>query len=189
MVSAATAAAAPMRPPIEVPHHRETCVGAAASYVLRRIALRAGALAPGIQDGKFYDLTTPRAGISIESVQRWLADESAGLSNLGYRFGARWTSGESAALASWVHAGRGYRGAVVPTVQPRLYVGQAATCGSDHAVGLVVEPWGTATADVVMIDPWPEGGRGDRLDPLETLDAARRDHGHAALVLHWNGWG
>lgn len=194
MGSVVTAAAAPARAPIDVPHQREACIGAAASYALRRIALRAGALAPGIQDGKFYDLTTPRAGVSLDSVQRWLADEGAALTQLGYRFGARFTSGESAALASWIHAGRGYRAAVVPTVQPRLYPGQPATCGSDHAVGLVVEPFVDATgaarpSDVVMIDPWPEGGRADRLEPLATLDAARRDHKHAALVLHWVGWG
>jgi hypothetical protein len=180
--------------PIDVPHRRDACAGAVAAYALKRVAFRAGALAPGIQDGKFHDLTTTLFGASLAGVLRWLGEESAALASLGYRFGHRTTSGDSAALASWVYAGRGYRAAICPTLQPLLYPGQLATVGLEHAVGLVVEPSvgadGSArTGDVVMIDPWPEAGRADRAEPLATLDAARREHRQAALVVYWTGWG
>ncbi|MEZ4368480.1 MAG: hypothetical protein R2939_19705 [Kofleriaceae bacterium] len=174
-------------PPIELPHRRDACAGVAASYVLRRIAFRAGAYAPGIQEHVFFELSTPRVGGDLASTQDWVRGNLGRLAEQGYRFGARWTSADASSLAAWVFAGRGHRGAVVPTTQPLLYPEAIATVGDHHAIGLVVEPRSGAD-DLVMIDPWPEGGRPDRLEAPATIDTARRDHKHAALALFWVGW-
>ena len=185
MSSESTPALAPL--PFPVPHSRDAGLGAATSYVLRRIALRAGAFAPGIQDSIFFDLTTNRIGGTLGSVQVWMASQGSSLTNLGYRFGARWTSVDSSTLAGWVFAGKGHRGAVLPLSQKLLYPGQVCTVGHDHAVGLVIEPV-DGDDQLRMVDPWPEAGRGDRLEPPATLDVARREHRQVALALFWVGW-
>src|SRR5262245_33057367 len=52
-------------------HTATASAGAASSYVLRRIAYRAGALAPGIQEFTFHELTTQMDGGTLERVQSW----------------------------------------------------------------------------------------------------------------------
>ena len=59
----------------DVPHVN-ACCGAATAYLLRRIAYRAGAYAPGIQELIFHELNTSREGGTIEKVQRWFNSRS-----------------------------------------------------------------------------------------------------------------
>ena len=56
---------------VEVFHTPSACAGAATAYLLRRIAYRAGAYAPGIQEHMFHELNTATEGGSIEKVHRW----------------------------------------------------------------------------------------------------------------------
>jgi hypothetical protein len=142
------------------------CAGAAASYVLRRIAFRAGAFAPGIDEEVFRELHASDDGRTIDDVERWLAKRTPSLFELGYRLRHRRVIYDATELVMWVNAGRGYRGAVVPDVGG----------GVVHAVGLAIETEPAGDSKLVVIDPWPcERG-------------AHRDHAREALALHWVGW-
>lgn len=173
--------------PIELTHRRDACFGVCASYALRRIAFRAGAYAPGIGEHAFFDLTTPRHGGTFDATRAWIESHLAILAAQGYRYGANWTGADESTLAAWVWAGRGRRGAILPAQQRLLYPDAVATLGDDHAVGLVVEPHG-GSEELVMIDPWPEGGRLDRVVAPATLAQARRDLRPIALAVYWVGW-
>jgi surface antigen len=111
------------------------CAGVTASYVLRRIAFRAGAFAPGIDESIFRELHASHHGRTLHGVERWLVE-------LGYRVAYRRVVSPTAESIAWVNAGRGYRGAVVPISALR-------------AVGLVVENEPSRDPELVVIDPSP----------------------------------
>ncbi|MBA3500659.1 MAG: hypothetical protein H0T65_09815, partial [Deltaproteobacteria bacterium] len=70
---------------VPVFHTPNACPGAAPAYLLRRIAYRAGAYAPGIQEFMFHELNTSREGGTLEKVQRWFSTRVSSLHELGYR--------------------------------------------------------------------------------------------------------
>src|SRR5436190_5523710 len=143
-------------------HTSSACAGAATAYLLRRIAYRAGAYAPGIQEQIFHELNTSREGGSIEKVQHWFTGRVSSLHELGYRLQCRRVATPTSAILEWVRAGRGYRGAMLPTTYKRLHP-VAGAAGKDvaddsiaHAVGVTIDRLeSTAEEDLVMIDPWP----------------------------------
>src|SRR5262249_43404158 len=106
---------------VPVFHTPTACPGAATAYLLRRIAYRAGAYAPGIQEPIFHELHTPSEGATIERVQRWFAVRVSSLHELGYRLQCRRVATPTGAILEWVRAGRGYRGAMLPTNFKRLH--------------------------------------------------------------------
>lgn len=169
-------------------HTPSACAGAATAYVLRRIAYRAGAYAPGIQEGMFHELNTPRAGGSLEDVQRWFDGRVSSLHELGYRLQCRRVAGATAALLDWVKAGKGYRGALVPVELAKLR--PEAGEHPIHAVGITVDRLDAKTdEELVMIDPWPGvAGASDRSKVPATLEPAHRARGYHALVYYWVGW-
>ncbi len=182
---------------VPVFHTPTACAGAATAYLLRRIAYRAGAYAPGIQEIVFHELNTSREGGSIEKVQRWFSGRVSSLHELGYRLQCRRVATPTSAILEWVRAGRGYRGAMLPTNFKRLHPtpGAAGLDVNDdavaHAVGLTIDrldPKGEE--DLVMIDPWPGviGEARDRGTVPAELDAAHRDRNFHALVYYWVGW-
>ena len=146
---------------VPVFHTPTACPGAATAYLLRRIAYRAGAYAPGIQEFMFHELNTSREGGSLEKVQRWFATRVTSLHELGYRLQCRRVATPTSAVLDWVRAGRGYRGAMIPTNYTKLHVpGSAGKDVGDknvnHAVGVTIDRLETkADEDLVMIDPWP----------------------------------
>ncbi len=184
---------------VPVFHTSTACAGAATAYILRRIAYRAGAYAPGIQEQIFHELNTAREGGGIEKVQRWFNSRVSMLHQLGYRLQSRRVSTPTQTLLDWVRAGRGHRGAMLPTSFKRLHPTPGAS-GRDnlddsvaHAVGITMdrlEPT-AADEDLVMIDPWP-GVKGEASDrgvvPGDLLEQAHRDRGYQALVYFWVGW-
>jgi hypothetical protein len=182
---------------VPVFHTPNACCGAATAYLLRRIAYRAGAYAPGIQELIFHELNTSREGGSIEKVQRWFNGRVSSLHELGYRLQCRRVSTPTAAILDWVKQGRGYRGAMLPTNFKKLHP-EPNAAGADvhdesvaHAIGLTVDKLDAKTAeDLVMIDPWPgvQGGAKDRAKVPATLESASRDRGYHALVYFWVGW-
>lgn len=181
---------------VPVFHTPNACAGAATAYLLRRIAYRAGAYAPGIQEHMFHELNTSREGGSIEKVQRWFASRVSALHELGYRLQCRRVATPTAAVLDWVRAGRGYRGAMLPTNYKRLHVPGAA--GKDvqddnvqHAVGITIDRLDSKTdEDLVMIDPWPGviGDARDRDKVHPAIEAAHRDRNFHALIYYWVGW-
>jgi len=181
---------------VEVFHTPSACPGAATAYLLRRIAYRAGAYAPGIQEQIFHELNTAREGGSIERVQHWFTSRVSALHELGYRLQCRRVATPTAAILDWVRAGRGYRGAMLPTSYGRLHVpGAAGTNSADesipHAVGITIDRLDAkADEDLVMIDPWPgvTGGGKDRGAISAALEAAHKDKNFHALVYYWVGW-
>ena len=100
---------------VQVFHTPTACAGAATAYLLRRIAYRAGAYAPGIQEHIFHELNTSREGGTIEKVQHWFTGRVSSLHELGYRLQCRRVATPTPAILDWVRAGRGYRGAMLPT--------------------------------------------------------------------------
>ena len=182
---------------VQVFHTPSACAGAATAYLLRRIAYRAGAYAPGIQEQIFHELNTSREGGSIEKVQHWFTRRVTSLHELGYRLQCRRVATPTAALLDWVRAGRGYRGAMLPTVYRRLHpipgaAGENFTDDSllQHAVGITVDRLDPkADEDLVVIDPWP-GIKGDqeRGKVTPALELAHKDRNFHALVYYWVGW-
>ncbi|MEO8699011.1 MAG: hypothetical protein ABI867_03175 [Kofleriaceae bacterium] len=180
---------------VPVFHTPSACAGAATAYILRRLAYRAGAYAPGIHEQIFHELNTSREGGSIEKVQMWFARSVSTLHQLGYRLQCRRVSTPTPAILDWVRAGRGYRGAMLPTAYKKLHVpGSAGTDLSDemvqHAVGITIDRLdANAEEDLVMIDPWP-GVKGalDRGKISAAIESAHRDRNFHALVYYWVGW-
>lgn len=183
---------------VPVFHTPTACAGAATAYLLRRIAYRAGAYAPGIQEHIFHELNTSREGGTLEKVQRWFGGRVASLHELGYRLQCRRVATPTAAILDWVRAGRGYRGAMLPTNFKKLHPIPGAG-GMDvvddavaHAVGITMDRLADAKADedLVMIDPWP-GVKGDAKEKAAVppaIESAHRDKNFHALVYFWAGW-
>src|SRR5262245_59425470 len=94
---------------VPVFHTSNACAGAATAYLLRRIAYRAGAYAPGIQEHIFHELNTTSEGGSIEKVQRWFAGRVTPLHELGYRLQCRRVATPTHAILGWVRARSGGR--------------------------------------------------------------------------------
>jgi hypothetical protein len=174
---------------VPIPHSK-ACAGAATGVVLRRIAYRAGAYAPGIQEFLFHDLTTPGAGRTLGAVADWLGVYGDQLHAMGYRVSGRRVMGERTDdILTWVREGKGYRGAVLETDYARMHPAETDDCA--HAVGVTfdrVEP--TAGEDLVMIDPWPGtmNGATDRGPLSPRLEPAHRCQKYAALIFYWAGW-
>ena len=173
-------------------------LGAATAYLLRRIAYRAGAYAPGIQEIVFHELNTAREGGTIEKVQRWFSGRVSALHEIGYRLQCRRVSTPTPAIIEWVKAGRGYRGAMLPTNFKKIHPTPGAAgkdIGDDfvqHAVGITMDRLDLKDRDedLVMIDPFPgvlEDAH-DRCKVPASLEQAHRDKGFHALVFYWNGW-
>jgi len=180
---------------VPVFHTPTACAGAATAYLLRRIAYRAGAYAPGIQEIVFHELNTVREGGSIEKVQRWFTGRVSSLHEIGYRLQCRRVSTPTSAIVEWVKAGRGYRGAMLPTAYKKIHPqpGAAGEVGDDfvqHAVGITIDRLDQAKdEELVMIDPWPGVlGDTDRAKVSAALEPAHKDRGSHALVFFWNGW-
>ncbi|MEJ7601925.1 MAG: hypothetical protein WKG01_28780 [Kofleriaceae bacterium] len=178
-------------------HTPTACPGAATAYLLRRIAYRAGAYAPGIQEQIFHELNTSREGGTIEKVQHWFSGRVAMLHELGYRLQCRRVATPTQAILEWVRAGRGYRGAMLPTNYRKLHPTPGAA-GKDvvedqvaHAVGVTIDRLDhKADEELVMIDPWPgvKGGAKDRDKVSADIESAHRDKQFHALVYYWVGW-
>lgn len=182
---------------VEVFHTPSACAGAATAYLLRRIAYRAGAYAPGIQEHIFHELNTTREGGSIEKVQRWFNGRVSSLHELGYRLQCRRVATPTAAILEWVRAGRGYRGAMLPTSYRKLHPVTETTIeeipdeATGHAVGITIDRLNPkAEEDLVMIDPWPGVpiAGSDRVKVSPALELAHRDRNFHALVYYWVGW-
>lgn len=186
-----------MRLLMPVFHTINACCGASTAYLLRRIAYRAGAYAPGIQEGMFHELNTSRDGGTIDKVQRWFNGRVGSLHELGYRLQARRVAIPTPALLDWVKAGKGYRGAMLPTDFRRLHpepgaAGEALPPDAvAHAVGITIDRLDAkADEDLVMIDPWPgvQGGAKDRCKVHANLELAHKAKNFHALVYYWVGW-
>ncbi len=182
---------------VPVFHTPTACAGAATAYLLRRIAYRAGAYAPGIQEHMFHELNTASQGGTIERVQTWFAGRVGNLHELGYRLQCRRVSTPTAALLEWVRVGRGYRGAMLPTSFKRLHPtpGSAGTEYTDdgvaHAVGITVDRVDLGgDEELVMIDPYPGvlDDAKERTKVSPAIEAAHRDRNLHALVYYWVGW-
>jgi hypothetical protein len=175
---------------LSVPHSMSACAGAVTAYVLRRIAHRAGAYAPGIQEHLFYEATTTAAGRSIDALQGWFRDRQSLFQEIGYRFSARRVAERTPGILAWVKEGGGYRGALLPTEYKRLH---PTVSGIDaelpHAVGVTVERLdGANTDELVMSDPWPGVGNPDRTPIPPALEPAHRDRNYHAIIFYWTGW-
>lgn len=174
-------------------HTENACAGAVTAHLLRRIAYRAGAYAPGIQEQLFHELNRSADGNSIESVQAWFASRSKKLAQLGYRLQCRRVALPTPALLEWVHAGKGYRGVMLPTNFKRLHPTPGGS-SVDHAIGITLdrlEPASPNSSDeLVMIDPWPGVGAAahDRSKISPHLEIAHKERGFQALMYYWVGW-
>jgi hypothetical protein len=183
----------PGRARAAIPIHETptSCAGAAASYVLRRVAYRAGAYAPGIDDALFSELHETYHGRRIDDVERWFADRSRELDDLGYRLHAQRGAWSMSDIARWVERGFGHRGAVLATSYARLHPHRSSAEAGDviaHAVGLASEGCEAGgDGKLVTIDPWsPTGTMRGRIHPA--LEAAHRDRDCAALLVYWRSW-
>lgn len=175
---------------IPVFHTQSQCAGSAAAYLLRRIAYRAGAYAPGIQEYVFFELSNHAvAGGSIDAVQRWFGAKVGDLQEMGYRLNARRVAEPTPTILEWVKEGRGFRGALIPTNFRKLHPAESEDVM--HAVAVSVdrlEPG--ADEQLVMVDPWPglANGARDKTTVPPILESAHRDYKFNAIIFYWAGW-
>ncbi|MBL8625333.1 MAG: hypothetical protein JNK64_28740 [Myxococcales bacterium] len=175
---------------IPVFHTQTQCAGSAAAYLLRRIAYRAGAYAPGIQEYVFFELSNHAvAGGSIDAVQRWFGAKVGDLQEMGYRLNARRVAEPTPTILEWVKEGRGFRGALIPTNFRKLHPAESEDVM--HAVAVAVdrlEPG--ADEQLVMVDPWPgvANGARDKTTVPPVLESAHRDYKFNAIIFYWAGW-
>ena len=175
---------------IPVFHTPLACPGAATAYLLRRIAYRAGAYAPGIQEYVFFELSNHAvAGGSIDAVQRWFGAKVGDLQEMGYRLNARRVAEPTPTILEWVKEGRGFRGALIPTNFRKLHPAESEDVM--HAVAVSVdrlEPG--ADEQLVMVDPWPgvANGARDKTTVPPVLESAHRDYKFNAIIFYWAGW-
>lgn len=175
---------------IPVFHTQTQCAGSAAAYLLRRIAYRAGAYAPGIQEYVFFELSNHAvAGGSIDAVQRWFGAKVGDLQEMGYRLNARRVAEPTPTILEWVKEGRGFRGALIPTNFRKLHPAESEDVM--HAVAVSVdrlEPG--ADEQLVMVDPWPgvANGARDKTTVPPVLESAHRDYKFNAIIFYWAGW-
>jgi len=161
------------------------CAGAAASYVLRQIAFRAGAYAPGIQEAMFEELHTADNGATIADIARWFGRRRQALADLGYRLQCRSSSLPTSDLIAWIKAGRGHRGAVL-MINPGLLDPHSATT-TPHSIGLSIDHSAPdAEGELAMTDASKPQAIRALVPP--TLAAAHRDRDCLSLALHWAGW-
>lgn len=168
---------------IEIEPTREACAGAAAAYLIRKIAARAGSYAPGIEERMFSELE--RRADNLNFVEGWFLNNQDMLAYLGYRFLVRRVAFRTEGIVNWVKAGDGFRGALLPTMGEVLHADQAL--GYHHAIALIQGSTGGGSSTkngVVMVDPWP--GSGVQPVPAD-LDNARRIPKWAGLLIYWSG--
>jgi hypothetical protein len=181
---------------IPIESARSSCAGAVAAFLMRRLAARAGAYAPGIQEHLFFQVSQRPLGVSLDSVEGWMRSRGGTLTELGYYLLARRTAAPTADLADWIKEGKGYRAAVLSVDGRRLYNG--VTKSEGDAVGLALydatsgisdedRPLDVTDTSLVMIDPFPGVPR--FLMPPRTLDLAHGAHKYATLLLYWTGYG
>jgi len=173
---------------IPVPHSTTATAGAASAFLLRRIAYRAGAYAPGIQEHLFFELQQQGIGGSIESVGEWFKRTVGSLQEIGYRFSGRRVAERTPGILAWVREGAGYRGAVLPASYKKLHGGNGEDV-APYAVGLGIDRIdGAAKDDLVLVDPWPGVGKPDRVTVPPALESAHREGNYHALIFYWAGW-
>ncbi len=175
---------------IPVFHTQTQCAGAAAAYLLRRIAYRAGAYAPGIQEYVFFELANHAvAGGSIDAVQRWFGGKVGDLQEMGYRLNARRVAEPTSTILEWVKEGRGFRGALIPTNFRKLHPTESEDVL--HAVAVAVDRLEPGSDEqLVMVDPWPGVAKGarDKVPVPPGLESAHRDYKFNAIIFYWAGW-
>lgn len=180
-----------LRVVLPVVHSSTACAGAVAGFLLRRIAYRAGAYAPGIQEFLWHELNSSTYGKSVDTVGTWMVTHAQDLHGLGYRLLGRRVMGERTdAILAWVREGKGYRGAILSTEYGRLHPAEGDV-QLDHAVGVTVDRLDARSGeDLVMVDPWPgtKNGARDRGAIPPQLEPAHRKHKYAALIVYWAGW-
>ena len=180
-----------LRVAISVQHSSSSAAGAASAFLLRRIAYRAGAYAPGIQEHLFFELAGGRNGQSIDTVAEWFKGRVSDLQEIGYRFSARRVAERTPGILAWVREGAGYRGAIVPASYRRLHPTYPAAESdiSPYAVGIGIDRLdGAAKDDLVLVDPWPGVGNRDRIAIPPALEAAHREGSYHAVIFYWAGW-
>ena len=177
-----------VRVTIPVPHSAAASAGAASAFLLRRIAYRAGAYAPGIQEHLFFELQQAGVGGSAELVGEWFKQRVSALQEIGYRFSARRVAERTPGILAWVREGGGYRGAVLPVGYKKLHPALVEEI-TPYAVGLGIDRAdGAAKDDLVMVDPWPGVGKPDRVAVPPALESAHREGNYHALIFYWAGW-
>lgn len=169
---------------------RSSSYGAAAAYLVRRIAARAGAYAPGIQEHLFWELAQSSYGFSLGQVEHWLGRMSPSLARMGYHVLSRQEPTPTSEISSWVEEGLGYRGALLAVHGAKLH--NDANVATSHAVALLVSDKTSGIADpalqegLVVADPWPPVPRYYR--PSKQLEAAHRHCKYGVLKLFWHGY-
>jgi hypothetical protein len=169
----------------------DSAAGAVAAYLLRRLAARAGAYAPGIQENLFYEIAQNANGSNLDKVERWIASNSGKLSVLGYQFLCRRVAAATEDVIGWIEEGKGYRAAILAVDGTRLYGNESTS--SSHAVALLINDATAGIADkkvesgLLMADAWPGIARFTR--PPRTLDRAHLAYKYGTLLLSWTGHG
>ena len=164
--------------------------GAEAAYILRRLAARAGAYAPGIQESLFYAIAQNYQGSSLPRVEQWLSANSKQFAHLGYNIVAKLDATPCDKLKTWVDQGMGFRAAVLTVDGRTLY--KNSSLPSVHAVALVRHDETSGIVDdelehgVVMVDAMV--GRQRFSAVPSTLAHAHYQRKCQTLRMFWAGY-
>jgi hypothetical protein len=184
-----------MRVDIPLFHTQDAGPGAVTSALLRRIAYKAGAYAPGIQEHMFFELNAGPDGGSLGKVESWFARRTAPLHAMGYRLAYRRVTEPTQSVLQWVKQGNGYRAAMMPVGYLKLHP-TASPIEADninYAIGATVDSRPGMKSDTLLVmDPWPGIGGIDRVTVTDEwndqLEKAHREKKYFALIYYWVGW-
>lgn len=176
---------------IRIDSSRGSPAGAEAAYILRRLAARAGAYAPGIQESLFYAIGQNNKGATLTLVGEWLRKNSRQLAQLGYHIVHRLEAVRSGELIKWVEAGEGYRAALLGVDAVKLYGDKSLSVS--HAVALIRHDETSGIADddlphgVVMVDAGIGRPRFSKVPDISKLTRAHLQHKHQTILMYWTG--
>ncbi len=175
---------------IRLDSSRRSAAGAATAYLLRRLAARAGAYAPGIHEFLFNEIAHSY-GTSLDRVEKWLHIQSEKFAALGYQIRSRRTAAPAGDVLAWVNEGNGFRASILIVDGTQLY--SKSDPSVTHAVALIYNDPTSGIGDqnlergLVMIDPWPGLDKFSAVPDGKLLDAAHRVNKYDALLLFWTG--
>lgn len=176
---------------IRIDSSRDSSAGASAAYILRRLAARAGAYAPGIQEYLFYEIAMNNNGSNLDKVELWLQRQSQKLSYLGYQILAKRTAAPSEGIKNWVEEGMGYRAAVMAVNGKVLYGDKSAP--EYHAIGLIRHDETSGIDDqfeldhgAVLVDAYPNRPRFDKVP--DKLAKAHFAFKYQTILIFWAGY-
>ncbi len=180
------------------------CEGAAAAYILRRLAHALNAYNPSRQERLFFDIE--RNGSSLEAIVGWSMAQKSTLQSMGLTISAKRTTLKTDIVLQWVAEGKGNRAAILATAAKHLHPGLDREL--PHAVAIMPTSLNPSDKDkkttattkklsgskqtqtagqIQIIDPWPDVETISQ--PSDALTKAHQESRYDCVLFYTPGFG